>query len=84
VQDHLSRHRKREHTVEVTAESLYEAVARGSAAFGGADWVSPIGHGQTTISVLVKQPEVEYTVRMRDFEARLGAPSGGCPRTRLK
>jgi hypothetical protein len=60
-----------EHTVEVSAESLYEAVGRGLAAFRSADWVGEIGHGQTTITVAVKQPEVEHKVRMRDFEAWL-------------
>jgi hypothetical protein len=28
-------------------------------------------HGQTAITIVVKQPEVEHTVRMRDFEAWL-------------
>ena len=60
-----------EHTVEVGAESLYEAVARGLAAFRNADWASKVGQGQTTIMVVVKQPEVEHKVRMRDFEAWL-------------
>jgi hypothetical protein len=60
-----------EHTVEVTAESLYEAVARGLAAFGNADWAGEVGHGQTTITVVVKQPEVEHKVRVRDFDAWL-------------
>jgi hypothetical protein len=27
-----------------------------------------MGHGQTTITVVVKQPEVEHKVRVRDFE----------------
>jgi hypothetical protein len=62
-----------EHTVEVNAESLYEAVARGLTVFRNADWVSRIGSGQTTITVAVKQPEVEHRVRMRDFEAWLGS-----------
>ena len=60
-----------EHTVEVTTDSLYEAVARGLAAFQNADWASDIGHGQTTVTVAVKQPEVEHKVRIRDFEAWL-------------
>jgi len=60
-----------EHTVEVSAESLYEAVARGLAAMRDAEWTGDIGHGQTIIKVVVKQPEVEHTVRMRDFEAWL-------------
>jgi hypothetical protein len=60
-----------EHTVEVSADSLYEAVGRGLAALKDADWSGDIGHGQTTITVVVKQPEVEHKVRMRDFEAWL-------------
>jgi hypothetical protein len=36
-----------------------------------ADWVSPIGSAQTTVTVVVKQPEMEHKVRMRDFEAWL-------------
>jgi hypothetical protein len=32
---------------------------------------SDIAHGQTTITVVVKQPKVEHKVRMRDFEAWL-------------
>jgi hypothetical protein len=60
-----------EHTVEVGAESLYEAVARGLAALRDADWTGDIGRGQTTITVVIKQPEVQHKVRMRDFEAWL-------------
>jgi hypothetical protein len=62
-----------EHAVEVSADSLYEAVARGLAALRDAEWVGDIGHGQTTITVAVKQAEVEHRVRMRDFEAWLEA-----------
>ena len=60
-----------EHTVGVTADSLYEAVARGLAALRDADWAVDMGHGQTTITVVVKQPEVEHKVRMRYFDAWL-------------
>jgi len=59
------------HSLEVSADSLYEAVARGLAAFRSADWIGEIGHGQTIITAVVKQPEVEQKVRMRDFEAWL-------------
>jgi hypothetical protein len=51
------------------ADSLYDAVAQGFRAFRDADWASDVGHGQTTITVVVKQPEVEHTVRLRDFES---------------
>jgi hypothetical protein len=57
-----------EHTVEVSADSLYEAVARGLAAMRDADWAGEIGHGQTTISVVVRQPELERKVLMRDLD----------------
>jgi hypothetical protein len=56
-----------EHTVEVTADSLYEAVAQGLRAFRQNDWVDGIGQGQTTVTVVVKTPEVEHKVRVRDF-----------------
>ena len=60
-----------EHTVEVTADSLYEAVAHGLRAFQSADWAGQLGRGLTTISVVVKQPDVEHMVRVKDFEAWL-------------
>ena len=46
-------------------------MARGLVVLRAADWAGEIGHGQTTITVVVKQPEVEHKVRMRDFEAWL-------------
>ena len=57
-----------EHTVEVTADTLYEAVAQGLRAFRDADWVSDLAHGQATITVVVKQPEVKHNVRVKDFD----------------
>jgi hypothetical protein len=57
-----------EHTVEVTADSLYEAVAQGLRAFRNADWAADIGHGQTAVTVVVRQPEIEHKIRVRDFE----------------
>lgn len=57
-----------EHTVEVTADSLYEAVAQGLRAFRENDWIDEVGRGQTTISVAVSYPEVEHKVRIQDFE----------------
>ena len=60
-----------EHSVDVTADTLYEAVARGLVAFREAEWAGDIGQGETTVTVMLKQPEVEHKVRMRDFEAWL-------------
>jgi hypothetical protein len=47
-----------EYAVEVTADSLYEAVAQGLRVFRANDWIDEVGRGQTTISVVVRQPEV--------------------------
>ena len=42
-----------EHTVEVTAETLYEAVGSALALLGQNNWVGDIGQGLTTVRVLV-------------------------------
>jgi hypothetical protein len=56
-----------EHAVEVTAESLYEAVAQALGILRGDIWVEEIGEGLTELKVRVKQPTVEHLVRMKDF-----------------
>jgi hypothetical protein len=53
-----------EHTVEVTADSLYEAVAQELRVFRENDWIDEVGRGQTTISVAVAYPEVQHKVRI--------------------
>jgi hypothetical protein len=57
-----------EHVVEVTADSLYEAVAQGLRVFRENDWINEVARGQTTISVAVAHPEVQHKVRIQDFE----------------
>jgi len=57
-----------EHTVEVTAGSLYEAVAQALRIFRDNDWIESIGRGQTAILVKMKHPETEHMVRVQDFE----------------
>ena len=56
-----------EHSVEVTAETLYEAIATALAALQQDNWVAEIGQGLTTVSVLVQQPPVKHEVKMQDF-----------------
>ena len=56
-----------EHYVEVTARSLYEAVARGLHVLRHKDWVEEIRQN-STIRIAVKEPEVEHRVRIKDFE----------------
>ena len=51
----------------MTASSLYEAVAQGLRVFRENDWVDDISRGQM-ISVVVRQPEIEHRVHLRDFE----------------
>ncbi len=57
----------------MSASSLYEAVALGLRIFRDNDWIEDIGRGQTPISVKVKHPETEHTVRVQDFERWLHA-----------
>ena len=57
-----------EHAIEVTADSLYEAVAQGLLVFRETIGSTKLGHGQTTISVVVRQPKVQHKVRVQDFE----------------
>ena len=57
-----------EHTVEVTADSLYEAVAQGLRVFRHNDWIKEVRRGRTAISVAVTYPEVQHKVNVQDFE----------------
>jgi hypothetical protein len=56
------------HTVEVSAGSVYEAVAQALRIFRDNEWVEDIGRGQTSITVKVKHPEIEHTVRVPDSD----------------
>jgi hypothetical protein len=65
-----------EHSTEVTAASLYEAVAAALASLRKDDWVGEIGRGLTTVKIEVLQPPVTHEVRMKDFQAWLERKSG--------
>lgn len=56
------------HTLDVTAATLYEAVAQALATARGHDWVGEIGRGLTTVTVKVRNPEVTHIVKIQDFE----------------
>jgi hypothetical protein len=43
-----------EHSVDVTAETLYEAIATALAALQKDNWVGEIGQGFATVTVLVQ------------------------------
>ena len=66
------------HTVAVTAESLYEAVAQGLAALRRNDWVA--GFQQSVIKVSVADVRVEHQVKMTDFTQWLERTSRSSPR----
>ena len=66
-----------EHAVEVTARSLFEAVAGGLPVLRQNDWVDTI-YQNSTITIAVKEPQVEHKVRLRDFESWL-ASNGKSP-----
>jgi hypothetical protein len=61
-----------EHSIEVTAETLYEAIATALAALQQDNWVGEIGQGFATVTVLVQQPPVKHEVKLKDFVSWLG------------
>jgi|SRR6516165_1830002 hypothetical protein len=67
------------HTVEVTASSVYEAVAQGLATFRRDQCVAGLPGGLNTVKVSVANVRVDHEVKMRDFEKWL-EKHGGSPR----
>lgn len=67
------------HTVEVTAATLYEAVAQGLAAIRGNEWVAGIAQGFNVVKVSVADVRIEHEVKLGDFTKWLDRP-GGSPR----
>jgi hypothetical protein len=55
------------HTVEVTASTLFEAVALALKQLQGNEWVAGIGRPTDTIRVAVKSVPIEHAVRVGDF-----------------
>lgn len=62
-----------EHSVDVTAESLFEAVAQAWRIFGESEWTADGGRPPSVFVVRVKHPEIEHKVRTQDFETWLAA-----------
>jgi hypothetical protein len=67
------------HTVEMTAATLYEAVAQALAAIRGNEWVVGIDQGFCVVKVLVADVRVEHEVKLGDFTKWL-ARTDGSPR----
>jgi hypothetical protein len=64
------------HTVNVTAETLYEAVALGMAAVRTSDWATGIAQGLNTVKVRVTSVPVEHEVALKDFTKWLDKTNG--------
>ena len=67
------------HTVDVTAATLYEAVAQALAALRGNEWVEEIARGLNVAKVSVADVRVEHEVKLLDFTKWLDK-EGGSPR----
>ena len=65
--------------MEVTAATLYEAVAQGLAAIRGNDWVAGIAQGLNAVRVSVADVRVEHEVKLTDFTKWVDR-TGGSPR----
>jgi hypothetical protein len=59
------------HSLDVTASTVYEAVAQALVCLHGHAFVGEIGKGLTTATVSVRQPEVTHVVKLKDFETWL-------------
>ena len=65
------------HSVEVTASTLYEAVAQGLAALRGHEWVAGVEQSIGLVKVSVADVRVEHEVKLGDFPSWAGRPSVG-------
>lgn len=62
-----------EHTVQVTAQSLFEAVAQALRVFREHDWSDEPNSGSASVAVTIKPAEVEHRVRIKDFQSWLAS-----------
>jgi hypothetical protein len=67
------------HTVDVTAESLYEAVAQGLAALRDREWNAGLQQ-QGVVKVSVSDIRFEHHVKLADFTQWLERPGAKSPR----
>jgi hypothetical protein len=65
--------------VDVTAESLYEAVARVLKLLQSNEWSGPGAYQVTHVTVRVQEPQIEHKVSLKRFQDWLER-SGGSPR----
>ena len=65
-----------EHSVEVTASSVYEAAVRGLRALKLSDWSREETYDASNLKIAAKTPIVVHTVNLRKFKAWLAKPAG--------
>jgi hypothetical protein len=70
-----------DHSVQVTASTLYEAVALALASIRGEEWVAGIAEGLNVVRVSATHIPVEHAVQIKDFNAWI-EKDGGSPRER--
>jgi hypothetical protein len=70
-----------EHTAQVSANSLYEAVALGLRAIKKSSWAGEIPEGMTTVTVHIIDDPIQHTVQMKVFRNWI-AREGGSPADR--
>ena len=78
-----------EHTIHVTAQTLYEAVAQALYVLRENEWADPLeSGGMSTLAVRISQPQVEHRVRIKDFrnwlESAGRTPAEMALKTRLR
>ncbi len=66
-----------EHTVQVTAQSLFEAVGQALRVFREHDWSDDPNNGSASVVVTIKPAEVEHRVRIKDFHSWLESSPRG-------
>jgi hypothetical protein len=62
-----------EHTIQVSAQSLYEAVAQALRIFREDAWSEDLWQSAASLTVKISQPAVEHRVRIKDFTNWLDA-----------
>jgi hypothetical protein len=65
-----------DHTVQVTAETLYEAVALGLASLRCEEWVNGIAEGLNAVKVSVQNIPIEHSVTIGEFKKWLERKGG--------
>jgi hypothetical protein len=75
------------HTVEVQAESLYEAAILGVRTFKNDPWVEHVGSA-TVLEIEVREPTAKHVLTMQQVERWLAgssaSPSEGAKKAKLK